>query len=178
MEKWKTVPNTGGRLQISSHGRVRSFLRNKEAGTILRATEDKKGYLRLKVTLDRERRYYKVHRLVANAFLPNPKGLPQVNHIDGDKRNNRVDNLEWVTNSDNAAHAIKARLWSNVFAASARTNERRKTPIVATNSATGEQIRFESVGAAERYFNNRHISDVLNGKRERAAGHYFRREVV
>ena len=178
MEIWKDVPNTGGMLQVSSYGRVRSFLRNKESGAILQATEDKKGYLRLRVTLERERRCYKIHRLVAEAFLENPDKLPQVNHIDGDKKNNRADNLEWITNADNASHAIESGLWANVFEASRKTNEARKTPIIAINSETGEQIRFESVSAAERHFHSRHISAVLKGTRERAAGHYFRREVV
>lgn len=178
MERWMDIPNTGGRLQISSEGRVRSFLRDKRNGAILKATEDRKGYLRLRVTIDRENRCYKVHRLVAEAFLDNPEGCPQVNHIDGDKHNNRADNLEWVTNVENARHAIKAGLWDNVWEASRKVNEARKIPIVAINSETGERLHFESVSAAERYFHSRHISAVLNGQRERAAGHYFRREVV
>lgn len=177
METWKDVPNTQGKIQVSSDGRVRSLLRS-EVGHILRPTPDPKGYLRLSVTVCREKMHFKVHRLVAEAFVPNPEGKKQVNHIDGDKSNNAARNLEWVTNLENANHAVKQGLWHNVFAASARTNEARKTPVVAENAYTGEIIRFESVSEAERYFNSRHVSDVIKGKREKAAGHYFRREVV
>lgn len=62
----------------------------------------KKGYRRVNL----EGKVYFVHRLVASAFIPNPKNLPQINHIDGDKLNNRVDNLGWVSNQENRNHAV------------------------------------------------------------------------
>ena len=65
-----------------------------------------------------------------------------------------------------------------VFAASERTNSARKTPVVAENEATGRRLYFDSVSDAERYFNSRHISDVLKGKRDHVAGHRFYREVM
>lgn len=178
MEMWKEIPNTNGKLFVSSYGRIKSFLRDASNGAILKQTPDKKGYCRIRVTIDREKRSYKVHRLVAEAFLPKREGAEQVNHLDGNKANNSVANLEWVTNAENALHAMKNDLWGNVLLASQRANEKRKTPIVARSAKTGNVLRFESVSAAERYFNSRHISDVLNGKREKAAGHYFSREVV
>ena len=178
MELWKDIPDTNGKLQVSSYGRIRSYMRDRENGSILKTVADRKGYLRLRVTVERDKRCYKVHRLVADAFLDNPEGKTQVNHIDGDKTNNCIDNLEWVTNTENAHHAIEAGLWSNVFEASARVNEARKIPIIAINAETGEQLLFNSISEAERHFNSRHISDVLNGKREKAAGHYFRKRVV
>lgn len=178
MEIWKNVPDTQGKIQVSNYGRVRSFLREKEEGKILKPTPDKKGYLRLTLTICREKKCFKIHRLVAEQFIPNPQGKSQVNHKDGDKSNNMASNLEWATNQENADHAVNAGLWRNVFAASAKANEARKTPVIAENAKTGETLRFSSVGEAERYFNSRHISDVLKGKREKAAGHYFRREVV
>lgn len=175
METWKEIPGTNGRLAVSDRGRVKSFLRNKQEGAILKATTDKKGYLRLRVTLDREKLSYKVHRLVAEAFVPNPGCKPQVNHKDGNKKNNSADNLEWVTNAENASHAMGRGLWDGVLEASRKVNQARMTPVVAENAKTGETIAFESVSAAERHFNSRHVSDVLNGKREKAAGCYFRR---
>ena len=175
MEIWKTIDGTHGLLEISSEGRVRSLMRD---GRILRPQTDKKGYLRIRVTVKRERITLKVHREVAKAFLDNPNNLPQVNHIDGDKRNNAASNLEWISNEDNAHHAIRGGLWGNVFAASQRSNIARQTPIVAVDDKTGECRRFQSVSEAERFFNNRHISDVLNGKRAQTSGQRFYREEV
>lgn len=175
MEEWKELEGTRGLLEVSSEGRIRSRMRD---GRILKQQIDKKGYCRVAVTILRERKYFKVHRAVASAFVPNPLALPQVNHIDGNKQNNRADNLEWVTNIQNSHHAMENGLWRNVFAASAKTNDARKTPIISIDCLTGERMRFESVSSAERFFGSRHISDVLNGKREKAAGHRFYREEV
>ena len=175
MEIWKDVPGTGGRIKVSSNGKVRSFLRDKADGSDLVATPDPKGYMKIHMTLDRVRVNFKVHRLVAGAFVPNPEQKPQVNHIDGDKRNNRADNLEWVTNLENMRHAINAGYYTNGHEAIRAANEAIKVPVIATNVVTGEEIRFGSVSEAEKHFNSRHICDVLKGKREKAAGHYFKR---
>ena len=170
MEHWKVIEGTNGMLEISSLGRVRSNLRD---GRILKQQPDKKGYRRIRVTIDRQKMSLKVHREVAKAFVSNPLKLEQVNHIDGDKANNCVKNLEWVSNAENAHHAVVNGLWSNVFAASTRVDESRKTPIVSIDPKTGAQVRFESVSDAERYYDTRHISDVLNGKRSHAKGLRF-----
>lgn len=168
MEQWKEIENTDGLLEVSNYGRVRSNMRD---GRILKATPDKKGYLRLRVTIHREKRAYKVHRLVANAFVPNPEGKPQVNHIDGNKTNNRADNLEWVTNLENAHHAMDNDLWSNVFDASRRASEAQRRPIIAYKD--GEAIEFESICQAQKFIGTRHITDVLKGKRKQAKGYTF-----
>lgn len=77
---------------------------NTDTGCVLYQEETKKGYLRVKLSNGHgEVRNHKVHRLVAKAFIPNMEGKPQVNHIDGNKKNNSVSNLEWVTNQENAA---------------------------------------------------------------------------
>lgn len=175
MEEWREIDGTHGLLEVSSEGRVRSHMRD---GRILKQQIDNKGYCRISVTIMREKVRFKVHRVVAAAFVPNPLCLPQVNHIDGDKQNNRAENLEWVTNIENAHHALENGLWTNVLSASSRTNESRKTPIVAVNCETGETRHFESVSAAEKFYGSRHISDVLKGKRAKAAGHLFFREEV
>ena len=174
MEQWKPIEGTDGRLEISSLGRIKSNLRD---GRILKANPDPKGYMKVRVTLDRVKRCFKVHRLVAQAFIPNPDNLPQVNHKDGDKSNNTVDNLEWISNADNARHAIANGLWDSVIKGSIAENERRKVPVTAI-TRTGEYIHFSSVSEAERYFKSRHISDVLNGKREHVKGCKFVKGVV
>lgn len=175
MENWKEIPGTGGKIMVSDKGRMRSLLRD---GRILKATTDSKGYMRVCVTINREKKHFKVHREVAKAFLTREADKTQVNHIDGNKSNNAASNLEWVNNIENAQHAIKSGLWGNVFKASARTNAARMQPIIAIDIKTGQERRFASVSEAERFFNSRHISDVLNGKRNAAAGQRFIREVV
>lgn len=162
MENWKEIDGTDGRLFVSDQGRVKSLLRD---GKILKATPDKKGYLRLRVTIDRRKHSFKVHRLVAMAFVENPGGKPQVNHINGDKTDNRACNLEWVSNAENARHAIRTGLWETVIEGSRRENNRRKRKIVGI-SPDGEEKQFQSIGDAERYLNSRHITDVLKGKRQ------------
>ena len=168
METWKEINGFSGKLLVSDQGRIKSELRN---GTILKSQVDSKGYHRVRVTVDREKRTFKIHREVAKAFLPNPGNLPQVNHIDGNKDNNAASNLEWVTNRDNALHAISSGLWENVRRGSMAENERRKRPVIAKNGS--KSIRFESVSAAERYFDSRHIVDVLKGRRAHCKGWQF-----
>lgn len=170
MEHWITVEGTDGALEVSNQGRVRSNLRD---GRILKPTPDKKGYLRLRVTIGRKKYSFKVHRLVAEAFIPNPEGKKQVNHIDGNKANNTVSNLEWVSNKENAYHAMRNGLWDNVYEASRKENESRKRAITAFCLETGELLHFESIADAERALGTRHITDVLKGKRSQAKGYAF-----
>ena len=95
--------------QITSWGRV---LHN---GKELHPYKHHKGYLRVDLHNGSERKHFKVHRLVAGAFIPNPLGKPQVNHIDGNKANNSFSNLEWVTNKENDFHARRLRELANTL---------------------------------------------------------------
>ena len=104
-EIWRDIDEYEN-YQISSWGRVYS----KDAHSCLVPEQTEKGYLRVYLYRDGVRKHYKVHRLVAGEFIPNPLGKPQVNHIDGNKKNNSVSNLEWVTNRENCDHARAMRL--------------------------------------------------------------------
>ena len=173
MEIWKPIEITKGFIEVSSEGRVRSLLRG--TPRILKAQTDNKGYLRETVTIEGNAITLKVHREVAKAFIPNPNNLPQVNHKDGNKQNNAVDNLEWCTNQENARHAVANGLWNSVFEGARRENERRKKPIIAyrVGGAFPCTRYYESIGEAERDIGSKHISAVLKGKRTHAKGWTF-----
>lgn len=83
------------------------IVQNNRTGKILRQQEDKNGYMRVILTKDGKQKRFGVHRLVALTYLENENNLPQINHIDGDKKNNSVNNLEWVTGQQNQQHRRK-----------------------------------------------------------------------
>lgn len=72
---------------------------------LLKPSEDKDGYYRVSLSINKDKNYFRVSRLVALTFIPNPLNLPMVNHIDKDRKNNRVDNLEWVDGYGNWLHS-------------------------------------------------------------------------
>lgn len=137
-EIWKKAKGLEERLLVSSKGRVFDILKNRLAKQFLTG----RGYY--SVTLwygsQENRKNYIVSRLVAQAFIPNPNNLPQVNHKDGNKLNNCVDNLEWVSARDNNIHAIKTGL---------RNYEKVKKPILQIKN--GIIIKqFSSLNEASR----------------------------
>ena len=114
-EIWKDINGFEGYYQISNLGNVKSVKRNIESNnrfnTMLYSVKEKilkpskKRYSGVTlINKDKKYSYPNVHRLVAETFLPNPNNLPEVNHINGNKHDNRVENLEWNTKSDNAKH--------------------------------------------------------------------------
>jgi len=107
-EIWKDVVGYEGLYQVSNFGNVRS-LNWRNTGVIknLWLKPHNKGYLQVELFKNKTRSCVVVHRIVAEAFIPNPFGFPQVNHKDEVKTNNRVDNLEWCTRSYNSLYSIK-----------------------------------------------------------------------
>lgn len=111
MEIWKDIEGFEGKYQISTYGNIRSFSKWKH-GAYLKFGKTGTGYYQVNLVKDGRNKIVssRVHRLVASTFIPNPENLPEVNHIDGNKLNNNVDNLEWVSRSENIRHALKKGL--------------------------------------------------------------------
>lgn len=93
MEEWKNIIGYEGLYEVSNKGNVRNVRRNK----LLKLSKDYYGYIRVSLSKNGIQTGLKVHRLVAQAFIPNPNNLPQVNHRNEDKTDNSVENLEWCT---------------------------------------------------------------------------------
>lgn len=106
MELWKDVVDYEGLYEVSNYGRVK----NKKRDRLLSPHSDRAGYIKVGLYKDGKQKGQFVHRLVAMAFIDNPEEKSDVNHIDGDKSNNHVENLEWNTRSENLTHAYENRL--------------------------------------------------------------------
>jgi hypothetical protein len=165
MEIWKDIPEYEGFYQVSTHGRVRHI----PSGNILKPFKVGKHPRYDAVQLLRKSK--RLHRLVASAFIPNPDNLPEVNHIDGVKTNNHVNNLEWVTTKDNIAHALKNGLMA--------TGERS-----VFSKLTEEQVReirssykpntrgFGCKSLAKKYgVSDTTIRNILKGKKWKYEGY-------
>lgn len=112
---WKDILNYNGDYQVSDTGLVKSVSRKGHDGRelgekLLRPYKMPNGYMTVCLRKDGKTKRHYVHRLVCDAFVDNPKHLPVVNHVDGDKSNNNVDNLEWVSYSCNNQHAYDTGL--------------------------------------------------------------------
>ena len=115
-EIWKDIKNYEGIYQVSNLGRVRSLTRKVKTfnglrttkGQLLKPLKTNRNYFRVDLKQNQKNKYISIHRLVAEAFIPNPNNYPVINHIDGDTSNNKIDNLEWCTQSHNIKEAYRA----------------------------------------------------------------------
>ena len=107
-EIWKDVPNFEGLYQVSNTGKIKSFRKSTKYGSqpeyILKPSIANTGYAQVTLYDNARRKKLLIHRLVAEAFIPNPDNLPQINHKDEDRLNNCANNLEWCTAAYNNAY--------------------------------------------------------------------------
>ena len=134
-EQWKPIEGYGGKYEVSNFGRVR------QGEKPVNQYKDGKGYMRLTLHKDGKQRGFKVHRLVAMAFIPNPDNLPCVNHKDEVKANNRVDNLEWCDWNYNVNYGTgKYRMAATHYVAVIGTDKEGKEHYFASVTEAAEKI--------------------------------------
>ena len=183
-EIWKDVPGYEGIYQVSSYGRIKSLKRvimrkdgkpYTQVEKILKPGTNHKGYLGCSFRKNFVAKPVIVHRLVALAFIDNPNNLPQVNHKDGNKKNNRVENLEWITNYDNMQHSIITgirnvkKITDNLKKVNSRKvnqYDSNGTFIKTWNSIKDIQMELK--------IPNQNICQVCQGKRKRAHNYIFK----
>lgn len=169
---WKKVKGYEDRYLVSNEGVVKSLdihvnckngKKRLSKGRVKPCRPNNRGYCTVALCRDNTTNHYLVHRLVAEAFIPNPENKPQVNHIDGDITNNRVENLEWTTDNENKVHS------SVLFGGT----QRPKKAVIATNIVTGEVLSFLGLREAERALLLDHgsVMKMLRGRAKQHRGY-------
>ena len=196
MEEWRDIEGFEGLYQVSNTGKVKSLnYRRTGKEKILKAYPNGHDYLQVKLHKDGKKKSCRVNRLVAQAFIPNPDNLPEVNHKDEDKTNNCVENLEWCsklyninygTGRKRSAEKLRGRKHSEEhnkkvaekLRGRKQTEEhikKRSKPVIGINKISGLIIEFPSLMEAERCtgISNGNICTCLKGKRKLAGGFYW-----
>ena len=165
-EVWKDVVGYEGLYKVSNKGNVFSVERlnlrgRKIGGRILKPRYDKDGYVKVALYKNGMVKHKRLHRLVAEAFIPNPNNFPQVNHLDEVKDNNNVNNLEWCTREYNV----------NYGTAIERATQTQSKRVKAVNVKTGEVLTFTStVEAGNKGYNRVTVSLACRGVYKNANG--------
>ena len=163
-EIWHEIESYEGLYQISNKGRVKSLYKGSER--ILKPALTGSGYLKVQLCKNGMIKHIRVHRLVANAFIPNPDNLPEINHKDENKKNNCAENLEWMIHRDNVNYGTRNE----------RSAKARSKPILQY-SKSGEFIReWQGAREVERVLgiNSSHIISCCKGKLKSSGGFVWR----
>ena len=165
-EIWKDIKGYEGIYQVSNLGRVKSSYTN----SILKGCKTSNGYLKVNLYKNGSKSTKTVHRLVAQTFISNPENKSGVNHIDENKTNNNIDNLEWSTAKENNNHGTR-----NERAAKA-ISKKKSIPIIVTNIKTGEFTEFNSTKECARKLEIQapNITKVLKGRLKQTGGYTFK----
>ena len=177
VEIWKPVLGYEGLYEVSNIGSVKSLERyvpnNKGSKKLVYEKIlnhcEVNGYDRVELSKDGKRKMHRVHRLVAQAFIPNPNNLPQVNHKDENKKNNCVENLEWCTCVENQNHGTR-----NTRCAKAR---RKRVQAIGKNGDV--VMEFNSITEASKVTGARAngISACINGRNKTSGGYIWKEKL-
>ena len=161
-EIWKDIEGYEGRYQVSNLGRVKRVT----TGRILKGGKNTCGYLKVQLYKNGSKSDKTIHRLVAQAFIPNPENKLEINHIDEYKTNNVVSNIEWATRKENINHGTRNE----------RVSKTMSISIIATNLKTGEYREFYGTRECARQLglHNQGITHVLKGRRKQTGGYTFK----
>ena len=181
-EIWKPIEGYEGLYEVSNFGRARSYIPPTNSKRLIRSVPlimtpqmNDNGYMVVALIKNKARKVFRIHRLVAFAFVETIEGKPYVNHIDGDKTNNNASNLEWCTRSENMMHAFRVGL---VKPKTGKDNPRSRQ--VRMFDMGGNFIRrFDSAIEAARHFgrnNQSNISACCRGDIPHAYGYLWRYE--
>ena len=167
MEEWRDIKGYEGLYKISSCGKVYSIWKK----SLKTLQDDKDGYKKVTIYKEGKPKCIAVHRLVASNFLEKPDGKDYVNHKDGNKSNNKVDNLEWCTQSENELHAHEAGLKHTRKEVSSYIDGTFEKHFKSTIEATKwlKQNGYENASRSS-------ISEVCNNKRISAYGRVWKYE--
>lgn len=171
-EVWKDVPNYKGFYKISNYGRLYTFARNGLKEGKIVSLNMWGRYIRVCLRKNGERKYYSLHRLIAETFIENPFDLPQVDHINGNTTDNRTDNLRWVTAKDNCNNPITLARHN---AAMLELKDNKQSKKVQQLTKNGEIINtFVSIKEAARQtkISKSNISAAAMNKKRWATDHW------
>lgn len=164
MEIWKDIIGYEGIYQVSSLGNIRSVDRINSRGQFVKGQDrkirlDQYGYPKVRLSKNGKYQDLFVHRLVAIAFIPNPENKETVNHIDGDKMNWSIDNLEWLTTEENNYHAFNSGLMDNKMKLTKEDIEYIRENYIPQDS------EFGTTGLAKKFgVYTSHIARIVKGE--------------
>ena len=181
-EVWKQVSDFEGLYEVSNEGRIRKvrFINNhvdKEKVFLVTPQDNGRGYLKVSLYKNGQQTQRLVHRVVADAFLDRDPNRDFVNHIDGNKRNNRADNLEWCTRSENMLHAYKSGLLVPAAKGRFGKDSRKAKKVEMLDDSGNVLMTFGSMIDGARFFGKSccgEISSCCNGHRKKAHGYRWR----